>query len=168
MDEKKIKLLIVDDQEMIHRALQRALRREPYETLHAYDAAEAWAILREHPEVRGILCDHYMPGTLGLDFLMDVRSSSPDIVTMLLTAQADLNLALSAINEGDVDRLFTKPWEGPQLRAQLRKVLLDGPVDYTADEIAARAEERMLGELLPMQDEATGAFLISPPDAALP
>ena len=153
---------------MIHRALQRALRREPYETLHAYDAAEAWALLREHPEVRGILCDHYMPGTRGLDFLIDVRSSNPDIVTMLLTAQADLNLALSAINEGDVDRLFTKPWEGPQLRAQLRKVLLDGPVDYAADEIAARTEERMLGELLLMQDEATGAFLISPPDAALP
>lgn len=168
MDKKKVKLLIVDDQDMIHRALQRALRREPYETLHAYDAAEAWAILREHPEIRGILCDHYMPGTLGLDFLMDVRSSHPEVKTMLLTAQADLNLALTAINEGDVDRLFTKPWEGPKLRAQLRKLLFDGPVDYASDEIAARTEERMLDELLPMQDEETGAFLISPPDAALP
>jgi DNA-binding NtrC family response regulator len=65
MNPAKTTLLIVDDEESIHRALERTLRREPYELLHAYDAGEAEAILGQHPEVRAIVCDHYMPGTPG-------------------------------------------------------------------------------------------------------
>lgn len=154
----------MDDHEAIHGALERTLRREPYRILHAYDAAEAWAILRNDPRIRGVLADHFMPGTRGLDLLKDVRVRHPGVATVLVTGQADVTLAMSAINEGNIDRFFTKPWEGPELRTQLRSLLLEDRAESRFDEVAARAEERLLEELQPMRDAETGAFLITAPE----
>ncbi len=154
----------MDDEETIHRALQRTLRREPYELRHAFDAAEAEAILDGRPDVRAVVCDHYMPGTPGLDWMLHVRRKRPKVVSILLTAQADLQMVLTAMNEGRLHRFFTKPWDGDELRAALRKLLkIDrgDPVDLRE---RVRTEEVRLGrEFLPDQDE-TGAFVIEPPD----
>ena len=163
MSDKKHSLLVVDDEETIHRALERTLRREPYELLHAYDAAEAEAILAQHPEVRAIICDHYMPGTPGLEFLLHLRRKSPKTIAILLTAQADLQMVMTAMNEGRLHRFFTKPWDGEELRGSLRKLLKiersDG--DERREKIRAQ-EEKIRRELVPQQD-ADGAFVIEPP-----
>ena len=160
-------LLIVDDEATIHRALQRTLRREPYRCLHAYDAAEAWAILERHPEVDAIVCDHYMPGTPGLELLMDVRSRLPGVATILLTAQADLQLVMSAINEGRIHRFFTKPWDATELRAGLRALVGEGDPSRELDQRESdRRAQKLRDELLPMRDEETGAFILEDPGAA--
>lgn len=163
MDTPTIPLLLVDDQELVHRALERTLRREPYEIINAYDAAEAWAILRVHPEVRGIICDHYMPGTRGLELLREIRCRYPEIGTLLLTAQADLELAIHAVNEGHVHRILTKPWNGPKLRAQLREVIGGAELQEGRRESAAREEEKLLKELASMRDPETDAYVIVDP-----
>jgi len=156
-------LLIVDDEESIHRALERTLRREPYELLHAYDAGEAEAILAQRPEVRAIVCDYYMPGIPGLDFLIHVRRTRPAIVTILLTAQADLAMVITAMNEGHLHRFFTKPWEGHELRGALRELLgLPTGVDTAALEREAARDERLRCSMAPEQDE-DGAWVIAPP-----
>jgi DNA-binding NtrC family response regulator len=154
----------VDDEETIHKALQRTLRREPYDILHAYDAAEASAILDAHRDVAAVICDHYMPGTHGLELLMRLRKTFPDLVTILLTAQADLDLVLSAINEGRIHRFFTKPWDAVQLRGQLRELLFGVSPDDAQREREAQVEDRLRRELLPRQDETTGAFIIDADD----
>lgn len=154
----------MDDEETIHRALDRTLRREPYEILHAYDAAEASTILETHPEVRAVVCDHYMPGLPGLDFLLHVRRKRPGLIAILLTAQADLALVIAAINEGHLDRFITKPWDANELRRALRMLLgLESPPLDAMKRQVAEAEERIRRHLIPMQDE-DGAFLIGPPD----
>jgi DNA-binding NtrC family response regulator len=162
MTERHPTLLIVEDEETIHKALRRTLRREPYELLHAYDAAEALAILERRSDVAGVICDHYMPGTHGLDLLRKLRRDDPDLVTVVLTAQADLQLALAAINEGQVDRFFTKPWDGARFRAELRHLVLGEDDPSGASERAHETEERLRAELLPRQDETTGAFIVDP------
>jgi DNA-binding NtrC family response regulator len=163
MSDTKYSLLVVDDEETIHRALERTLRREPYVLLHAFDAAEAEAILTQHPEVRAIICDHYMPGTPGLEFLLHLRRKSPKTIAILLTAQADLQMVMTAMNEGRLHRFFTKPWDGEELRSSLRKLLKIEPKDGDAKRDKIRAEEeRIRRELVPQQD-ADGAFLIEPP-----
>jgi DNA-binding NtrC family response regulator len=157
-------LLIVDDEETIHRALARTLRREPYEILHAYDAAEAAALLAARSDVAAVVCDHYMPGTPGLELLIDIRRRYPHVATILLTAQADLSLVISAMNEGRIHRFLTKPWDGDELRGQLRELIFGvspGGGDPHLDRIR-RAEQRLAEELMPMRDERTGAFLIGP------
>lgn len=160
----RIRILLVDDEETIHRALDRTLRREPYEILHAYDAAEAASILGSHPEIRAVVCDHYMPGLPGLDFLLHLRRTRPDLVAILLTAQADLSLVIAAINEGHLHRFITKPWDADDLRRALRMLLgLEAPSEDDVRRRAEREEERIRRQLVPMQD-ADGAFLIVPPD----
>lgn len=157
----------MDDEETIHRALKRTLRREPYELVHAYDAAEASALLERRDDIGAILCDHYMPGTHGLELLIDIRRRYPKLVTVLLTAQADLELVMSALNEGQIHRFFTKPWDPAELRTQLR-ALIEGGTDSAnptpdAGESAA-LEQRLRDELMPMRDTSTGAFIIDPTD----
>ena len=140
--DQKIPVLIVDDEESIHRALERTLRREPYEILHAYDAGEAEAILDQRSDVRAVVCDHYMPGTPGLEFMILLRRKRPGIVAILLTAQADIHMVLTAINEGRLHRFFTKPWDGNELRGALRTLLglAPSPVpEDTRGEVEARA-----------------------------
>jgi len=162
VDEKT--LLIVDDEAIIHRGLDRTFRKEPYRLLHAYDSAEAWSILEGHPEVAAIICDHYMPGTTGLDLLREVRVRYPDLATILLTAQADLQLVISAINDGHVHRFYTKPWSSAQLREEIR-VLVRGAGEATQKPQERSLEERIREELLPMQDAVTGAFILEDPNA---
>ena len=163
MSDKKYSLLVVDDEETIHRALERTLRREPYVLLHAFDATEAEAILAQHPEVRAIICDHYMPGTPGLEFLLHLRRKSPKTIAILLTAQADLQMVMTAMNEGRLHRFFTKPWDGEELRSSLRKLLKIESTEDDGKRAKIRAEEeRIRRELVPQQDE-DGAFVIEPP-----
>ena len=141
----------------------RTFRREPYELLHAYDAAEAWALIERHRDIGAIICDHYMPGTHGLDLLKEIRALKPGIVTILLTAQADLQLVISAINEGQIHRFFTKPWDANQLRTELRKLLSDGGHDMEQLDALARSEQKLRRELMLDRDES-GAFIIEMPD----
>lgn len=166
MSELKKTLLIVDDEETIHKALKRTLRREPYDLLHAYDAAEASALLERRSDIAAIVCDHYMPGTHGLDLLIGIRARYPALVTVLLTAQADLELVMAALNEGHIHRFLTKPWDPDDLRAQLRRLVFtdDGTVGAAAASGAARTEERLREELMPLRDTQTGAFIIDPSD----
>ena len=163
MTQHKTRLLIVDDEETIHKALKRTFRREPYELLHAYDAAEAWALLERHKDIGAIICDHYMPGTHGLDLLKDIRALKPDMVTILLTAQADLQLVMAAINEGQIHRFFTKPWDADQLRGELRRLVHGSENDLEELERMARSERKLRQELMLDRDE-DGAFIIEMPD----
>jgi DNA-binding NtrC family response regulator len=163
MSEPKATVLIVDDEEGIHRALERTLRREPYELLHAYDAGEAEAILEQRPDLDAVICDHCMPGTQGLEFMIHLRRKRPDLVAILLTAQADLDMVLTAMNEGQLHRFFTKPWDGAEVRTALRK-LLRLPV---VDEASGRASASTVGDRLrrsmaPRQDD-TGVWEIDAP-----
>jgi DNA-binding NtrC family response regulator len=164
MNESKTAVLIVDDEESIHRALDRTLRREPYEVLHAYDAGEAEAILRQRADVRAVVCDHYMPGTLGLDFMLHVRRARPGIISILLTAQADLEMVITAMNEGRLHRFFTKPWDGDEFRSSLRELLgLSNGEDVRKRDLAIAREERLERSMSPQRD-ADGAWVIGPPD----
>jgi len=156
----------VDDEESIHRALERTLRREPYEVLHAYDSGEAEAILRQRADVRAVVCDHYMPGTLGLDFMLHVRETRPEVIAILLTAQADVGMIITAMNEGRLHRFFTKPWDGDELRRALRELLgLPVGVDEKKRDRVARREEQLQRAMAPQRDD-DGAWVIIPPDDA--
>lgn len=156
----------MDDEDSIHRALERTLRREPYEVLHAYDAGEAEAILRQRADVRAVVCDHYMPGTLGLDFMLHVRETRPEVIAILLTAQADVGMIITAMNEGRLHRFFTKPWDGDEVRRSLRELLgLPVGVDEKKRDRVTRREEQLQRAMAPQRDD-DGAWVIIPPDDA--
>lgn len=113
-------VLFIDDETNILKALQRLLRNEPCRVLTASRGSEALELLdREHPQV--VVSDQRMPEISGVDLLQSVRQRHPDVIRILLTGYTEMNVAVEAINRGEIFRLVTKPWNDEELRATLRQ-----------------------------------------------
>jgi two-component system probable response regulator PhcQ len=111
-------VLIVDDEENVLSALQRTLRRENYRLVTAGEPAEAFSILKEGL-VDVVVSDQLMPNMSGLEFLKEVRSLHPEVVRIMLTGHAEVTTAMEAINEGEIYRFLTKPWDDAELKVAL-------------------------------------------------
>lgn len=94
-------------------------------TIHTAISGEAaLALLRTGTvEVGVILTDQRMPGMSGIDLAEMVHREFPDIVTLLITAFADLYAVIDAINRGEVHRYLKKPWEVGDIELALREAL---------------------------------------------
>jgi len=115
------KILFVDDEANVLSALRRSLRKEPYNLFFAESPEEAMTIL-ENDHIDLVVSDHLMPSTDGLTFLKLVRDLYPDVIRIILTGAADVRLAIEAINEGEVFRFLTKPWNDLDLKVILKLV----------------------------------------------
>lgn len=116
------KILLVDDEENILRAISRTLMdEEGLELLAADSGARGMDLLAEHPDVALILSDQRMPGISGAEFLQQARELAPDAVRMILTGYADIASTMDAINKGGAARYLTKPWDDELLRRTVRE-----------------------------------------------
>src|SRR5256886_4252911 len=114
-------MLTVDDDPAVSRAVARDLRRrygQDYQIVRASSAAEALDALREI-KLRGgrvavLLADYRMPQMTGVDFLEQAMDLFPHARRALLTAYADTDAAIQAINVVDVDHYLLKPWDPPE------------------------------------------------------
>ncbi|MGY1624519.1 FAD-dependent oxidoreductase [Geodermatophilus sp. SYSU D00965] len=126
-------LLSVDDDPGVSRAVARDLRRrygEDYRVLRAGSGDEALEALREL-KLRGdpvavLLADYRMPGMNGIEFLERAMDLFPRARRALLTAYADTDAAISAINLVDVDAYLLKPWDPPEEKLY---PVVDGMID---------------------------------------
>lgn len=116
------KILFVDDESHVTSALQRALRREPYEIFSANSAAAGLETLAQH-DISVVVSDEQMPGMSGSEFLAEVRRKYPNTIRMILTGQASIEAAIRAINEGEVYRFFTKPCNAVELKVTIRRAI---------------------------------------------
>lgn len=90
-------------------------------TIHvAQDGEEAQRILHEN-EIAVVLTDQRMPRLSGVELLTRVKAQRPDTVRMLITAYTDMDVVIEAINEGNVYRYITKPYNEDDLRNSLRQ-----------------------------------------------
>ncbi len=111
----KVKILVVDDEENILRAIRRLLMDEDLEVLTATSGEEALRILISDQDVGLIVSDQRMPGLTGVDFLEKARKIVPDTIRIVLTGYADVNAAIDAINRGGAYRYVAKPWKDDEL-----------------------------------------------------
>jgi two-component system probable response regulator PhcQ len=117
---RPVTLLIVDDEPAILKALQRIVRDDGYKVLTALDAEEALRLVASE-SVDIVLSDMDMPGMTGLDLMVRLRRNHPSAVRLLLTGRGTLAAAVGAINDGEVYRFMTKPWDIDELREVLRQ-----------------------------------------------
>ena len=122
MSEQQFSILIVDDEPDIRGALRRTLSNSAFTIHEAGDGVEALEKLKEL-SVDAIVSDYNMPRMNGLDLLTQVRIMKPGILRILLTARADVHLAVRALNEGSVHRFLLKPWDQIDLKGILRMAL---------------------------------------------
>jgi len=116
------KVLFVDDEANVLAALKNMLRKETYHILTANSADEAIATL-QRKSVDVIVTDEKMPGVPGTKLLAQVRQEYPDIVRIIITGHADLDIAMRAINNGEVYRFLIKPCNGLDLAVTIRRAL---------------------------------------------
>lgn len=103
------RILCVDDEPAILQAFQRNFRKK-FEIEVAESGDDALALLREGGEQFAVIVsDLKMPGMDGIEFLKRARSISPESVRMMLTGNADMNVAIEAVNQGNVFQFLTKP-----------------------------------------------------------
>jgi len=115
-------VLAVDDEEEVVEPLRRALRRQPYRFIGVTSPLAALAQL-EAGGVDVLIADIDMPEMSGIELVRRVRAAHPDVVRILLTGDASLESAMAAINEGEVHRFLTKPWDKEELRDTIRGAL---------------------------------------------
>ena len=113
-------VLFVDDEVNILKALQRLMRSEPVNVVCSSRGTEALELL-EKTGAQVVVSDQRMPEMSGVDFLSQVRERRPDVVRMMLTGYTEMEIAVEAINRGEIYRLITKPWNDDELRATIRQ-----------------------------------------------
>jgi thioredoxin reductase (NADPH) len=119
--ERRPAILAVDDEPAVLGAVARDLRRgfgERYRILRAGSGSEALEVLTEL-RARGdqaamLIADQRMPGMSGTDYLTRARTLAPDAKRVLLTAYADTEAAIAAINDVALDYYLLKPWDPPE------------------------------------------------------
>ena len=115
-------VLCVDDESNILSALRRLFRPDGYRLLVAGSGAEGLRLL-ESTAVDLVISDMRMPEMDGARFLAQVRTRWPDTVRVLLTGHADIATTVEAINQGEIYRYISKPWDDHEVRLIVRHAL---------------------------------------------
>lgn len=117
-----INVLLVDDEESILNSLKRLLIREEYDVSATTSPYEALHLLSTK-EFSVLISDHRMPLMEGTVLLEKSREISPQTIRIMLTGYADMNAAMTAINQGNVYHFLTKPWDDNELKKVLKNAV---------------------------------------------
>src|SRR5690348_1619665 len=132
-------LLSVDDDSDVLRAIERDLRSQygaQYRVIGSDSPTDALNVLKElkvrNDHVALLLADQRMPRMDGVEFLREAMDIFPEAKRALLTAYADTNAAISAINQVNINYFFLKPWDPPEqyLYPQLDDLLDDWQASF--------------------------------------
>ncbi|MEW5738138.1 MAG: response regulator [Myxococcota bacterium] len=159
------RILIVDDEANVCSALRRSLGREGYQLESFTNPQEALDRMKVQP-FDLVISDHLMPEMTGLEFLKRVRDRHPDAVRIILTGHADMQTAIDAINQGEIYRFLTKPWDDLELKVCV--TLAFEKLDLERENRALLARVRALSDRLvrekpqlgSLRRDETGAILL--------
>lgn len=120
MNDKRMQILVVDDDPNVLRIIAAMLRRWDYEVTLAHDGAEAWAILQRE-EIRLVISDWMMPGLTGPELCRQVRATefSSYVYFILLTGREDKTSLIQGMDAG-ADDFMVKPVYREELRVRVR------------------------------------------------
>jgi len=137
------RILLVDDEEGILKALRRVLRGLGAEVVTASNGPAALEILSKQ-NVSLIISDQRMPKMTGVELLGRVRELAPQTIRILLTGYADIDATVEAINNGAVRYYMNKPWDDDFLLSRIKDSL---------ELYESAAENKRLDELTRQQNE---------------
>lgn len=118
--EEKIKLLYIDDEINNLNGFKASFRFD-YIVLIALTVDEALEHLKNHPDIRVILCDQRMPVQTGVQFFESIRNTYPNPIRILITAYTDIESVIDAINRGNIFRYIKKPWTETDIQSAVEE-----------------------------------------------
>ncbi|MEA2208361.1 MAG: thioredoxin reductase [Solirubrobacteraceae bacterium] len=158
-------ILAVDDEPPVLAAVARDLRRgfgERFRVLRAGSGAEALEMLRElrsrGDQVAMLIADQRMPAMPGTQYLQEARKLVPDAKRVLLTAYADTEAAIAAINEVALDYYLLKPWDPPE--EQLYPVVEDLLTTWESGAALEAGGVRIVGHRFSKESHDLRDFLV--------
>lgn len=136
-------LLLVDDEPVLLKALERLFEDEGYQILTASSGNEAlqkW----DSKRVSLVISDYEMPLMNGVELLQEIKARAPHTVRIMLTGYADMDATIESINKSEVHRYVRKPWNNEELKFIVRDCLRQ----YETAE-----ENKRLTELIKIQNQ---------------
>jgi response regulator RpfG family c-di-GMP phosphodiesterase len=136
-------VLAVDDEPNIVSALRRTLRSRGFTVHTALGGAEGLQLLEMQP-VDAIISDMRMPEMTGAQFLQAARACMPEAVRILLTGYSDITSTIEAVNNGEIFRYLSKPWDDDVLLSVLHDGLERKRLARERDQLLALTREQNL------------------------
>jgi len=121
MDAKKI--LVVDGEKKILRAMERVFFEDRFETITASSPGEGLEILGTVTPIQVVISGFRVPGMDGIEFLRRVKRRWPHAVRVILSGCEDRDAIVSAMDEGRIDRMIVRPWHNDELRNSIANAL---------------------------------------------
>lgn len=144
------RIMLVDDEMNVLKALQRVLNRAMSDVrIEIFDDPKAALARVGEIGFDLVVSDYRMPVMDGITFLSGVKDVQPDTVRLVLSAQADMQALVEAINRAEIFRFLAKPWDDAELVATLQAAL--------ARRDALLAERRLADEQRVARGEMTPA-----------
>ncbi|MGH2913132.1 MAG: FAD-dependent oxidoreductase [Solirubrobacteraceae bacterium] len=163
--ERRPAILAVDDEPAVLAAVARDLRRgfgERFRILRADSGQGALEVLRQlrtrGDRVAMLIADQRMPGMSGTEYLVQARTIVPEAKRVLLTAYADTEAAIAAINEVALDYYLLKPWDPPE--EQLFPVVEDLLTTWEAGAALESGGVRVVGHRFSKESHDIRDFLV--------
>ncbi len=114
--QENAKILFVDDEPNVLRALERVFLDDDYEIFTAASGPEGLESIRKDGPFPVIVSDYRMPGMTGVEFLREAYKIHPESMRIVLSGYADTSAIVDAINEGHIYKFIPKPWNDDELR----------------------------------------------------
>ncbi|MHB0991858.1 MAG: response regulator [Burkholderiales bacterium] len=165
------RIMLVDDEENILNALRRVLSgRNPVEgenlhyTVETFISPQAALARAEESAFDLVVSDYRMPEMSGIKFLKALKQIQPDMTRIILSGYADLAGLVSAINEAEIFRFLSKPWDDFDLRLAVSQALKYRDILLENQRLADQV--RMQQGLLSRQDVALKRLAVENPGLA--
>ena len=115
-----IRLLCVDDEPSILKALERVFFDDDYEIFLCGSCEEGLEVLQKSGSFQLVISDYRMPVMNGVEFLKIVYEKYPETVRIILSGYADAAAIVSAINDGHIYKFIPKPWNDDEFRVTVQ------------------------------------------------
>jgi putative two-component system response regulator len=120
-DKPRVNCLVVDDEPRLRQVLLHLMRTDGFHCFEAGNGVEALELMQRHPMTL-VMSDMRMPRMDGIELLKQVRARWPDTAVVMITAVADVEVAVSCLASGAMDYL-TKPFHLEEVRARVKQAL---------------------------------------------
>jgi response regulator RpfG family c-di-GMP phosphodiesterase len=143
MNNQLFNIIVVDDEELVIKSLQRGLVSESYYLWVTTSAKKALSLLTSQ-ETAVIISDQRMQEMTGIELLEKAKLISPSTVRILLTGYADANVAQEAVNRCGVYKLLFKPWDNQELKSTINSAI--GLFKYAKEKSRLVTESQLLNK----------------------